>query len=108
MVSGGSGVVMRYGLHSMEKVDQENEEQTKAMQARIEHWVEQQTTDAEQRKDFIATMNSPFMNSPEVRGASALVSFAFAAFILVFISGGAGALNGMMRGAKLARDRSSS
>jgi hypothetical protein len=89
-------------------VDQQNEEQTKAMQARVERWVEQQDLDSDTRKSFLDSMNSPFMSSPEMKAGSALLSFGFAGFILIFISGGAGALNGMMRGARVARRRGNS
>ena len=108
VVGGASGVVMRYGLHTMEKVDQQSDEQTRAMQARIEGWMQQQDVDPGERQNFVDTMNSPLMRSSEFRGGSALLSFGFAGFILVFISGGAGALNGMMRGSKLARRRGNS
>ena len=106
--SGVAGVIVRYGMHGMTRFDEQSEQDNKALRERIKGWMEQQNVDPETRKNYAATMNSPLMNSPEVKAGSALFGFAFEGVILVFLSGGAGAVNGMMRGARLARQRGSS
>jgi hypothetical protein len=102
VVSGAAGVVVRYGLHGMTAFDQQQAEETKAMQGRVQVWM-QHTFDAEQQKDYEARMNSPLMKSPEMLAGSALFGAGFWAVILVAISAGTGAVNGMMRGLRLSR-----
>jgi hypothetical protein len=45
------------------------------------------------------------MKSPEVQAGSALFGFGFEGLILIAISAGTGSINGLMRGAKLSRER---
>jgi hypothetical protein len=102
VVSGAAGVVVRYGLHGMTTFDQQQAEETKAMQERVQLWM-QHNFDAEQQKDYQARINSPLMKSPEMLAGSALFGGGFWALILVAISAGTGAVNGMMRGVRLSR-----
>jgi hypothetical protein len=102
VASGATGVVVRYGLHGMTKFDQQQAEDAKMMQDRIEVWM-QRNFDPQQQKDFAATMNSPLMKSPEMRAGSALFGAGFWAVLLMLVSAGTGALNGMMRGVRLSR-----
>jgi len=102
VASGAAGVVVRYGLHGMGTFDQQQAEETKALQERVQAWM-QRNFDAEQQKDYQARMNSPLMKSPEMLAGSTLFGAGFWAIILMAISAGTGALNGMMRGVRLSR-----
>jgi len=102
VVSGAAGIVVRYGLHGMTTFDQQQAEETKVLQERIQGWM-QQHVDADQQKEYATRMNSPLMKSPEMLAGSTLFGAGFWALILVTISAGTGAVNGMMRGVRLSR-----
>ncbi len=102
---GGAGVVQRYGLHDMAQADEQTASETKAMQVRVQAWMQQQNVDPETQKNYAAVINSPLMISPEMRAGSTLAGYGLAGLLLLLLCGGVGSLTGMLRGARVAHER---
>ena len=98
-----SGLILRFGTNQMVEVDRQTAEQRKAMQANVVAFLGKQSQDKDLTANYIAQMNSPQMNSPELLASSALIGGAFQALVIVLFSVGGGALTGSMRGAQMRR-----
>lgn len=102
---GATGVVERYGLGGMAKFDDDRAKDRAAGQEMVQSWMKEHAFDADVQKNYAESMNSPLAKSPEMLAGVALAGFGFEALVLMLISAGTGAINGMMRGARIARQR---
>lgn len=98
-----TGVILRFGTQRMTAFDQESAERRKAMEAQFVNFLQTQSQDKALAANYITTMQSPRMNSPEVLAASALGGGAFQALLILLLSAGGGAFTGMMRAAQAHR-----
>ncbi len=99
---GVAGLAKRYVLHDMAQSDEQAANDAKVMQAKFQAWMQQQNVDPETRKNYAMVIDSPLMNSPEMRAGSTLAGYGFAGFLLILVCAGVGALTGMLRGARVA------
>ncbi len=102
---GATGVVERYGLRGMAKFDDDRAKDRVAGQDLVLSWMKEHEIDPDVQKNYAESMNSPLAKSPEMLAGVGLAGFGFEGLVLMFVSAGTGAINGMMRGARLARQR---
>jgi hypothetical protein len=98
-----AGVILRFGTHRMTQFDQENAERRKAMESQFISFLQQNSQDKEVAATYIAALNSPRINSPEMLAGSALGGGAMQALLILLLSAGGGAFAGMMRAAQTQR-----
>ncbi len=102
---GAAGVAKRYVLHDMAQSDEQAAIDAKVMQTKFQAWMQQQNIDPETRKNYALVVDSPMMNSPEMRAGSTLAGYGFAGLLLILVCAGVGALTGMLRGVRMAHQR---
>jgi hypothetical protein len=105
LAGAATGVVERYGLRGMARFDDARAKDRVAGQEMVQAWMKDHELDADMQKNYAESMNSPLAKSPEMLAGVGLLEFGFEALVLMFISAGTGAVNGMMRGARIARQR---
>ena len=93
-----TGVILRFGTHSLAGFDQQSAEQAKAVQAWAVNWLAQQGQSKEVQENYVRMLNSPMMTSPEAKAGSELASLGFQGVLILLISAGGGAFAGMVQG----------
>lgn len=88
------GVVERFATHRLDRQDVLMAQQTKAMQTQMEGWMKGMGQSAEEQKQYADLVNSPWLNSPEVRAGSALAADTLLAGTIVLLGAGLGAFAG--------------
>lgn len=94
-----TGVILRFGTHSMEQFDKANTEQRK----QVVTWVQQNVDDKDLAAKLTENLTSPRMNTPEMHAANALGGMALQSVMILFICAGSGAFAGRLRGSQAAR-----
>ena len=100
-----TGVILRFGTQRMAAFDRETGERRKAMEAQFVNFLQTQSQDKELAASYVAALQSPRMNSPEMLAASALGGGAFQAMLILLLAAAGGAFTGMMRAAQAQRLR---
>ena len=98
MVLAGTGVVMRFGTHSLTGFDAEMAQTFELIRVRAAASLQEQGQPADIQQKILA-----FVGSPEARAGIAVFYLSLTGFFILLLSAGGGAFAGMMRGAQAQR-----
>ena len=94
----GTGVVMRFGTHSLTGFDAEMAQTFEVVRARAAASLQEQGQPADIQQKILA-----FVGSPEARAGIGVFYLSLTGFFILLLSAGGGAFAGMMRGAQAQR-----
>ena len=98
MVLAGTGVVMRFGTHSLTGFDSEMAQTFALIRVRAAASLQEQGQPSDIQQKILS-----FVGSPEARAGIAVFYLSLTGFFILLLSAGGGAFAGMMRGAQTQR-----
>ena len=105
-VTAVSGVVRRFGTHTMDAVDRQSVEDNRQVQTRFGDWLKQSGQSDDLQKQWAQIAASGQMNAPELRAGSTLFMYGLGGGLLVLFCALSGAIAGAFgaQRRRLARD----